>query len=186
MEIGPAELGSPSDSKTQGAGAERSSETLAIQDVQSEDLQIKRGGFRKEGQQLNNAPTDNEIGDKISKIDENEDIPIYYSDQSMDDKLPITPRADQPSAGRQLIYQDVGRNDDELVVVHAADPIIVERTDHCDNQRRGEDFGLVDETAQVPKEQIEMLVRENEEIRRQIAEVKMQMEDESQARAQQM
>ena len=31
-----------------------------------------------------------------------------------------------------------------------------------------------------------MLMRENEEIRRQIAEVKMQMEDESQARAQQM
>ena len=93
MEIGPPELGSPSDSK-QGAGAERSSETLAIQDVQSEDLQIKRGGYRKQGQQLTNAPADNEIGDKISKIDENEDIPIYYSDQSMDDKLPITPRDD--------------------------------------------------------------------------------------------
>ena len=85
-----------------------------------------------------------------------------------------------------MIYQDGTRTDDEAVVVHAAELIVVERTDHCDNQRRGENFDLVDETTQVPKEQIEMLMRENEEIRRQIAEVKMQMEDESQARAQQM
>ena len=66
---------------------QRSSETLAIcQDAQSEgqDLHVvKSGGYRhsKAGQVESETQNANElIGDKISKIEENEDIPIYYSD----------------------------------------------------------------------------------------------------------
>lgn len=71
--------------------AERSSETLALHDAASEELQqIKRGGYRQPGAA---APQPNEIGDgdRISHIEENEDIPIYYSDETSE-KLPMTPR----------------------------------------------------------------------------------------------
>lgn len=62
------------------AAVDRSSETLALADNRSDEC------F-----QTNGIEQPNEIGDgdRISHIEE--DIPIYYSDQSSD-KLPLTPK----------------------------------------------------------------------------------------------
>ena len=62
---------------------------MPLADAQSEGIiSLKRGGYRKPGAIMN--AVGGEFGDKISKIEESEDIPIYYSDQS-DEHLPITP-----------------------------------------------------------------------------------------------
>lgn len=64
-------------------------------------MSLKRGGYRKSGAVVH--AVGGEFGDKISKIEENEDIPIYYSDQS-DEHLPITPTNEEESHQNGVIH----------------------------------------------------------------------------------